>query len=186
MDKATLIPLRWHLTRCIRALRWQGLAGLGLTGAAAVLYLTGIVPDTARMDRLQQEALSAQDVARAAGAAGAVRPVQETWLAHFSRLLPARSSAPELLRVIHIAARAQGLSLEQGDYKLKIEKNGRMVAYEVSFPLRGSYIQMRQFVADVLVQIPAAALDEFSIKRERIGDATLEASIRFTLFMNAS
>ncbi len=182
-----MIALRWHLTRGIRALRWQGLAGIGLTGAAVVLYLTGIVPEAARMNRLQQEVLAAKDVARAAGsAAGPARPVQETWLAHFSRLLPARSSAPELLRVIHAAARAQGLSLEQGDYKLKIETNGRIVAYEVGFPLRGSYVQLRQFVADVLVKIPAAALDEFSIKRERIDDVTLEASIRFTLFMNAN
>ena len=181
-----MIALRWQFARLVKALRWQGVAGLALTCAAALFYLAGIGPETARLNRLQKEALSAQEVARAAGgAATAGESVTETWLAHFSRLLPARADAPELLRIIHAAARAQGLNLEQGDYKLKIEKSGRLVAYEVGFPMRGTYVQLRQFVSDVLGRIPAAALDEFSVKRELIGDPTLEATIRFTLFMNA-
>lgn len=181
-----MIPLRWHLRRCVRALRWQGLIGLGLAGAAATLYVAGIGPGMARMTQLQQEALSVRDFARAAGAANVTPPAQETWLEHFYRLLPVKSSAPDWLRVIHSAARAQSLSLEQGDYKLKLEKNGRLVAYEIGFPLRGTYIQMRQFVAEVLERIPAVALDEFIIKREAIGHSTIEASVRFTLFMNGS
>lgn len=182
-----MIPLRWHLRRCVRALRWRGLVGLGLAGAAATLYVTGIGPGMARMTQLQQEALSVRDYARTAGStANVTPPTQETWLEHFYRLLPARSSAPDWLRVIFTAARAQSLSLALGDYKLKIEKNGRLVAYEIGLPVRGTYVQMRQFIAEVLDQIPAVALDEFIIKREAIGDPTIEASIRFTLFMNGN
>lgn len=180
-----MIALRWHLRRCVIALRWQGLIGLGLAGAAATLYLTGIGPGIARLTQLQQETLSVRDFARAAGnAANVTQPVQETWLEHFYRLLPAKSSAPEWLRVIFSAARAQSLSLEQGDYRLKIEKSGRLAAYEIGLPVRGTYVQMRRFIAEVLDQIPAAALDEIVIKRETIGDPAIEASIRFTLFMN--
>lgn len=182
-----MIPLRWHLRRCVGALRWQGLVGLGLAGAAATLYVTGISPGMARLTQLQQEALSVRDFARTtSGTTDVTPPTQETWLEHFYRLLPARSSAPDWLRVIFSAARAQSLRLELGDYKLKIEKNGRLVAYEIGFPVHGTYLQMRRFIAEVLDQIPAVALDEFLIKREAIGDPAIEASIRFTLFMNGS
>jgi len=181
-----MIPLRWRLRRYVRALRWQGLIGLGLAGAAATLYVTGIGPGMARVTQLQQEALSVRDFAQKAGSAANLMPPAQEWLEHFYRLLPARSSAPDWLRVIFSAARAQSLSLGLGDYKLKIEKNGRLVSYEIGLPVRGTYLQMRQFIAEVLDQIPAAALDEFIIRREAISDPTLEATIRFTLFLNGS
>lgn len=182
-----MIRLRWHLRRYTRALRWQGLLGLGLAGVAAMLYIAGIGPGMARITQLQQEALSVRDFARAAGsAANAAPPAQETWLEHFYRLLPVKSSAPDWLRIIFSTARDQSLGLEQGDYRLKIEKSGRLMAYEIGFPVRGTYVQMRRFIAEVLERIPAIALDEFSVKRETIGDPAIEASIRFTLFMNGS
>ena len=53
-------------------------------------------------------------------------------------------------------------------------------------PVRGSYVQIRKFITEVLERIPAVALDEIIIKREEIGNARLDASIRFTLFLNAS
>ena len=34
--------------------------------------------------------------------------------------------------------------------------------------------------------VPAVALDELVIKREAIGDPTIDASIRFTLYLNGS
>jgi hypothetical protein len=46
-------------------------------------------------------------------------------------------------------------------------------------------VQIRNFIADVLERIPAVALDEIILKRDAIGDARIDASIRFTLFLNA-
>ncbi len=182
-----MIPLRWHLGRYARVLGWQGLIGLGLAGAAATLYVVGVSPATARLTQLQQEALSVRDFARTAGGdSNVARPAQDIWLEKFYRLLPVKSSAPDWLRIIFSAARAQSLGLEQGDYRLKIEKNGRLAAYEIGLPVRGTYVQMRRFIAEVLDGIPAVALDEFVIKRETIGDPAIEASIRFTLFLNGS
>jgi hypothetical protein len=45
-------------------------------------------------------------------------------------------------------------------------------------------VQIRQFIAEVLDRIPAVALDEFIVKRETIGDPRIDASIRFTLFLD--
>ena len=181
-----MIALRWQLRQWAGIVRWQGFAGLLLAAAAAALYFAGVNPGMTQISELQQEALSVRAFSRSNPDAATLPPrTYETWLQHFYGLLPARASAPDLLRVMFAAARAQSLSLEQGEYKMKVDKNGRLLTYEIGLPVRGSYVQIRKFVADVLEQIPAIALDEIIIKREAIGDARLDASIRFTLFLNA-
>jgi Tfp pilus assembly protein PilO len=179
--------LRWQLRQWAGAAGWQGLAGLVLVAAAAALYLSAILPGTVQIKELQKEALSIREFSRSnANAAGTAAPSPETWLLQFYQLLPAKVSAPDWLRIIFAAARAQALSLEQGEYKMKVDKNSRLLTYEIALPVRGSYVQIRKFIADVLEQIPAVALDEIIIKREAIGNARIDASIRFTLFLNAS
>ena len=182
-----MMALRWQLIQWAKMLRWQGLAGLVLAAAAAALYFAGIDPGKAQINRLQREALSVREFSRSNPDAGSLTPpTYETWLQNFYRLLPAKTSAPDWLRIIFAAARAQSLVLEQGEYKMKVDKSSRLLAYEIGLPVRGNYVQIRKFVADVLEQIPAAALDEIIIKREAIGDPRIDASIRFTLFLTAS
>ena len=182
-----MIALRWYLRRFVQTLHWQGVAGLGLMVLAAAVYFMGIVPSRVQLAQLQQEALSVRDFARnAASATPGSPPTQEAWLERFYRLLPARASALEWVRIIFSTARAQSLALEQGDYKMRIDKNGRLVAYEIGLPVRGSYVGIRHFIASVLEQIPAVALDELVVKREAVGDPMIDASIRFTLFLNGS
>jgi len=53
----------------------------------------------------------------------------------------------------------------------------------VTFPVRGTYAQVRGFVNAVLDAVPAAALDEITLKRQAIGDQNLEARVRFTLYL---
>ena len=180
------IALRWHLRRCVLLLGWQGLAGLVLAAAAVAVYFAGISPDRARIALIQQEAGSVRQFARSGADATAAAPQkQEAWLRDFYRLLPARGSAPDWLRVIFSAARTRSVALEQGEYRITADRGGRLVSYEIGLPVRGSYVQIRGFVADVLEQSPAAALDEIVIKRSAIGDARIDASLRFTLFLHA-
>jgi hypothetical protein len=172
----------WYLRRWARTLRWQGLAGIALAAAAVALHVSGIEPGKARIDRLKQEALSVRDFARQSpDAAGSG---DEAWLQHFYRLLPAKASAPEWLKIIFAAADGHSVGLERGDYRMSVDRSGRLIAYEIGLPVRGTYVQIRQFIAEVLDRIPAVALDEFTVKRETIGDPRIDASIRFTLFLN--
>ena len=179
--------LRWWARSAVRALRWHGLVGLVLITATAVVYAVGVAPAKARIAQLQQEALSVREFARAKETGAQQDEVaQMSRLERFYRLLPVRSSAPEWLRVVFDAARERSLILSQGDYKMKVDKNGRLITYEIGLPVHGSYPQIRQFVGDVLHRIPALALEELVIKRDTIGDPAIDASIRFTLFLNGN
>jgi Tfp pilus assembly protein PilO len=181
-----MAALRWHLRHWLGLLGWHGLVGIALAAGAAAMYFLAIDPAKVRTRELQQEAISIRAFSRAnADAAKASAPGYEGWLEQFYRLLPAKASAPDWLRIIFAAARSQSLGLEQGEYKITIDKNGRLLAYEIGLPVRGTYTQVRKFVADVLERIPAIALDEIVIKREAINVNRIDASIRFTLFLNA-
>jgi Tfp pilus assembly protein PilO len=180
----TMAALRWHLRQWLRRLGWQGLTGIAFAAAALAIYLGLTEPAKTRARELQQEAVSIRAFSRA-DAAKPQASSYEGWLEQFYRLLPAKASAPEWLRIIFAAARAQSLGLEQGEYKVTVDKNGRLLAYEIGLPVRGTYMQVRRFVADVLDQVPAIALDEIVIKREAINANRIDASIRFTLFLNA-
>jgi hypothetical protein len=49
--------------------------------------------------------------------------------------------------------------------------------------LHGGYAQVRTFLEQVLTQIPAAALDEVTIRRESIGSRATETRVRLTLYL---
>ncbi|HEU4843822.1 MAG TPA: hypothetical protein VFT05_06130, partial [Burkholderiaceae bacterium] len=81
-----------------------------------------------------------------------------------------------------LAAKA-GLTLRQGEYKAGIDRNARLVTYQVTLPVKGSYNDVSNFSLMALRAIPFASLDELSFKRENIGDTQLEARVRLTLFL---
>jgi Tfp pilus assembly protein PilO len=182
-----MVYWRWHLRRLAVKLGWRGLAGLVLLGAAAGVHFASTESTRAQIRELEQESLSIRAFAREPSATANGRvPGYEAWLEQFYRLLPARTSAPDWLRIIFAAAQSQGLGLEQGEYKVTVDRNGRLLSYEIRLPVRGSYVQIRNFVAQVLEEVPSIAMDELTTRREAIGESRIEASIRFTLFLNAS
>jgi len=69
---------------------------------------------------------------------------------------------------------------------LSPDKTGKLARYQVTLPVKGSYVQIRQFVDQALIDVPVAALDDINFKREAIGATQLEARIKFTLYVGAN
>ena len=80
-------------------------------------------------------------------------------------------------------ARAHGLALRQGEYRLVQDRDAKLRRYQVVFPVQGSYPAVRRFVGAVLDTIPVAALDQVSFERKRIDDNQVDAQVRLTLFL---
>lgn len=150
---------------------------------AVVMYFTVALPTQTQTRKLKQEALTLESLSRASGDQLNARQYT-VWLEQFYGLLPPTSTAPDSLRAIFAAAAAHALVLEQGEYKLALDRNRRLATYEIALPVRGTYVQIRKFTSEVLERIPALALDQITIKREAIGDPGVDASLRFTLFLN--
>ena len=107
----------------------------------------------------------------------------ESSLTSFYKTFPPEQSAVDQLEKIYKSADSESLLLLQGEYKLTKEKEGHLESYQITLPVKGSYIQIRKFIAKVMNSVPTAALESISFRRESIAGATLEAKIQFSIFL---
>ena len=66
---------------------------------------------------------------------------------------------------------------------LDIDNGARFETYTIVLPVKGDYAQLRRFCEKVLMTVPYAALDDMRFKRSSTNDQTVEASLRFTVFL---
>jgi hypothetical protein len=104
-------------------------------------------------------------------------------LAAFYGALGERGDVEQQVKTLFALAAKSGLVLRQGEYKPGYERNAHVYTYQVSLPVKGSYAAIWQFAMAALRAIPFASLDEISFHRDAIGDATVEARLRLTLYL---
>jgi hypothetical protein len=174
-----------RLRTAVERLGRTGVAGVALVAFAAAFYLSAVVPLADERAALRAEADDLEHRLRLGGAvAGKGTPAEQ--LATFYAFFPAPQSSPEWLGRINAAARAQGLVLRAGEYKLERAVDQKLVRYQITLPVVGSYAQIRGFVGQVLADVPAAALEEITLRRESVSNPALEARIRLTLFLRSA
>lgn len=176
--------LAWTAKRTLIGLRWPGLLGLVLVVCALAFHFAGVRPLHQRAAALDAEAAA---LASQIGSRGEDTPrvTPRSQLANFYAFFPVIESIPDVLGKVQGAARDNGLLLEKGEYRLAEEREFPVGRYQITLPLRGTYPQVRGFVNDVLDAVPAAALEDLAMEREAAGDPSLEARVRFTLFVGA-
>jgi Tfp pilus assembly protein PilO len=103
-------------------------------------------------------------------------------LIDFFASLPAEHDVTDVLGSIFASAKVTGVEFKQAEYKPESQNNPR-VEYGIIIPARGEYPRIRLFVASVLANNPAVALDQINFQREHVNDATVKSEIRFTLFL---
>jgi len=176
----------WIGGRWLKRLGLVGQLGIVLLMLAISGYVGMVLPERSISEQLRQDVaqeLQQQDVA-------GQKPLQvthstESRLHVFYEFFPQQQRAPQLLKTLYRAARDESITLSEGEYKFTPGKAGGIGRYQVDLPVRGSYVQIRRFIVKVLNSLPSAALDEVSFKREVVGSAELDASVRFTLYLRA-
>lgn len=171
----------WLLRRARRRLGWPGLAGLALLGLGLVFYAGVNLPERLRAAGLQQQVAAARSQAATRASPAAMGP--EARLAAFYGEFPVRETLPGWLEKIYAAGNTAALALDRADYKLNPDRDSRLLRYEVDLPVRGSYVQIREFIRTVLAEVPTIALRDLQLQRSAIGDPEVEARIRFILYL---
>lgn len=174
----------WIVARWVKYLGVPGLAGIVLVVFAATVFLGFILPSGAKLQHVTSVAVELQyrEKMELSNPAADALPV-ESGLTQFYKLLPPEQSATKLLEKIYKSASKESLRLMQGEYKFTREKAGHLGDYQITLPVKGSYVQVRKFIAEVLNGVPTAALDGVSFRRETIGGTDLEAKIQFTVYL---
>jgi hypothetical protein len=172
------------LNHQLRQLGWPGVAGIGLLLFSASFYLSSSLP-AAEEAALMRDNIAGEMKNRADASHEARDNSPGTQLKTFYGYFPPARQLPDQLARIYGFAGKQGLQLLQGEYRLIQETNAKLERYQVTLPLRGSYTQVRRFVAVVMNEMPAASLDDLKFEKQQIGDPAIEAQIRITLFLLA-
>ena len=174
----------WRLRRAVRSMGWPAIGGVALALFAAGLFVSGVMPLQAEVARLRDQVrqLEAQPAGERARTLEHEHPRAQ--LDAFHAGLASAGQAPEIVRRLHGHARAAGLSLERGEYRPIPDASGRLVRYQIVLPVRGSYPQVKEFLARAIRATPGLALDSVGFQREDDSQA-LEAQLRFTVFLRA-
>ena len=161
----------WHVGRSGRV----GLIGIGLLLASGVFFFSTHL-------QVANEATALRAQLRQARSHVATAAPVATEAAQALRHLPARGDMLALLGVLLKQADDSKLSVDTGKYEAKATKAGEITRYNVSFPVTGSYPQVRHFIDAILIALPAVSIGELSIERKNIGDGTVEARLRLTFY----
>lgn len=156
-----------------------GIIGLALMAFCAAFALGGLEPLREELGALQQRE---QRMSRMPARSAAKQTAKAGPFTREINLPTAADALPQVMRLTELAEK-RGLKLSQGDYRLNRDREAGVSAYQMHYPVAGSYVALRQFINDALDQFPALALEEVLIRRNTIGAADVEARLRFTLYL---
>lgn len=166
-----------------RRLGPAGLGGLALLFAAVVVVFGLVQPVRHQVLDLQAQ-LSALDTARSTMRDQAQSPVDNA--GDFLNRFPTRAELPAVVAAFGASANKAGVTLEEGTYTWRAQKGAALARYVIDLPVKGSYPAIRQFVSNALVAVPAASLDTLRLERREVVEGTVEARLRFTVFVRSS
>ena len=174
----------WTIKRLLSRAGWMGIAGVSLIAFSGAFYLSTVIPEQKRLEMLNQESTSLRQRAQVALQNGGISKTNntETQLAAYYRFFPLAIDKNDWLTKIYSAAEHQKLVLETGEYRFITDQNKKLSRYQIILPIKGTYPQIRKFADEILTEVPIAAIDDISFKRESIVATTLDARIKLTLF----
>ncbi|HEY0826443.1 MAG TPA: hypothetical protein VGD76_21835 [Ramlibacter sp.] len=175
-----------------KLLATEFLLSLGRPGlAGAVLLLAGLghglgvlLPEHQSVNGLQERAERAERRAGMMRVGSDGKPQVSLSPAEtlYASLPRQEELAPQVER-IYAAAAAEQLALLQGEYARTEVPGTRLVRYRVTLPVRGTYAQVRRFVAAATVAVPGLAIDDLNLQRKAVAEAQLEARVQFSVFL---
>jgi hypothetical protein len=170
-----------RLNAAMVSLGAAGVIGLGLLVFGAAFYASSVAPARDELNRLETRAVRA-GTQGTAGAGDTIAAGIEQ-LERFQQRFPAFGEAPSLVLKLHTIAAANGIALETGEYRLIKDRDSNIARYQITLPLKGSYPQVRLFLAQLLDEVPALSLDEIAIKRESVNARSAETRVRLTAYL---
>lgn len=174
---------RWRTSLWSARLGSVGRLGLGLAALGATFYVGTVVPGQSDLQEGQSavSALREQVMQETGGATlASAGPGEE--LDRFYKVIPSDSEISQALRQVYRISAEQGLQLDQAEYRMATEGQGRLLRYEVAFPVVGTYPQIRLFLRQVSSKVPFAVPDKVNFDYQDPKSGQVRATIRLLLY----
>jgi hypothetical protein len=177
--------LQRHAQYWLNQLGKMGLLGLLLMVAAGVAWYGLVRVGEQELAKARQRIVAVQQqVANNSRLPLSSSLDQEEQLRLFYKSFGTAEKVPETLQRIYKAAEKQDLMLETGEYSLVASPGEHLARYRVGLPVKGSFKQILGFMDRVLQDNPTVALENAAFKRDVVDDATVEAKLVFTLYVD--
>lgn len=161
---------------------WAWPVALLLVAVAGATHWAVLLPLRASVAAAQAELAQEQSTATAKRVVE--EPLSEGQeLAALQGVLRTAPEPAELVRRMAALAQAEQIILQQSDYQQQVHTTTRLVQVHVTQPVKASYPQLRRYIESVLRTIPNASLDQVAARRENVGQAQLEARLRWSFWI---
>lgn len=187
-DAAAVLPL-WNRVRrtsrrWLRRMDWPGVLAIGILAMCPAFYFSAIFPEQERLDTARHNAVTLKEqLTLDSKSRGGSKLSTEDQLAEFYRKFPGEGNSSQWLGKLVVLAENRGLSLNDGEYKATRDKMGKLVRYQMTFPVKGPYPQIRQFLTDLPGALPVVALENVQFERQKVADPNVEAKIKLVLYL---
>lgn len=148
--------------------------------ACSIYYALQVRPLEVEVEGVRQQALALSRLPDS-GTSDSDDPA--TRLAAFHAAFPHAGDLPDAMQTLYDNAQAEGLVLERGEYRMVQERGERYMRYEVSLPVKGTYPQLRRFLAKAVAALPTLAVDEVQFSRAQIADALVDCRLSLSLYL---
>jgi Tfp pilus assembly protein PilO len=161
-------------------LGWQGLTGLLLIIGSLSYLVIVAAPKAQQLQQLQLKisAIKANSKLNVSNRNNESPDITNFFYDVLPTQTEANSKISEILRV----ATDSGLVINKVEYEHPLSVSP-LIQYQIKLPITGSYMQIRQFINQVLNILPSIALNDISLKRENIATDLVNAQIQFTLYL---
>jgi hypothetical protein len=167
-----VLQSHYQITRLGQA----GQVGLAALTAAVAIAASVLIPARHAIESLGEDIARTQQHSH-----GGATP--QSSVAHFVSTLPTRAQIPAVLGQVFQQAKQAGVALDSGHYAYSAAKSGGIARYELEFPVKADYPNIRTFINRTLATVPAAGLDKLHVERKSVGDSRVNADIRFVIFV---
>lgn len=171
--------LIWHAHQWARRLGRTGLAGLLMLIAATAIHFAHTRPLQDETRALEARIATQQIAVQRAAA----RPVVVAAPIGFVDNLPDTSVASGVIGQLEQLAQVHGLKLLRGQYAQSPVSGTPLMRWQMTLPVKAEYPKIIAFAATSLQALPSLALEEFKFKRDNIETTTLDADLRFSLYL---
>lgn len=155
--------------------------GLFCLAAAMGFFVLDVIPATDQLSNLNQRREAALSQKAQSQGAHKLTPAQQ--LSAFYGGFAKGVTIPDVLAGMHQIATEQQLALEIGEYSMTREQGAGLDQFRITLPVKGSYLQVRKFIAEALVAQPALSLESLSVRREKVAQDAIDGRIVFLLFL---
>lgn len=174
--------LYWRINYRFSRLGWLGIIAISLFATAAGFWFLMVIPLQEQIVLLQAETQILKEKTKAQSEAPKVlNPADQ--LAKFYEFFPDQEEIPDDVAVLFKVATEKNIIIEQAEYRLTPINDSRLARYEVVLPVKGGYLEIRQFIAQVLDDLPNLAMDSVIFTRQKIGDTQVDAQMKFTFYL---